>query len=100
MSCNTTDADLHSRVYTPPLIVTYRPLSFSREVRVTIFAGHLILLPSLGVYLMLLISKLLFIFDTSTFYGIECHSKERSAYMVFTHLIGFFSWSPTITTIN
>ena len=33
----------------PPIIVAYRPLSFSREVRVTIFAGHLILLPSLGV---------------------------------------------------
>ncbi len=28
MSCNTTDADLHSRVYTPPIIVAYRPLSF------------------------------------------------------------------------
>ena len=28
MSSNTTDAELHSRVYTPPLIVAYRPLSF------------------------------------------------------------------------
>ena len=34
----------------PPLIVAYRPLSFHREVRVTMFTGHLILLPSLGVY--------------------------------------------------
>ena len=35
-----------------------------------------------------------------TCYRIECHSKERSVCMVITHLIGHFSWSPTITTIN
>ena len=48
MSCNTTDADLHSRVYTPPLIVAYRPLSFPVKCG-DMYAGHLILLPSLGV---------------------------------------------------
>lgn len=33
----------------PPLIVAYRPLPFHREVRGDMFAGQLILLPSLGV---------------------------------------------------
>ena len=49
-------------LYAHLFIVAYRPLSFSREVRVNMFAGHLILLPSLGVYLMLLISKYLLIY--------------------------------------
>ena len=71
-----------SRVYTPLVIVAYRPLSFSREVRVTMFAGQLILLPSLGVYLMLLISKLLLIFVTSTCYGFESFSKKCCSYII------------------
>ena len=75
------------------------PCRFTVKCGGDMFAGHLILLPSFGVYLMLLISKLLLKFNP-TCYRLECHSKERYAFMVFTHLIGFFSWSPTITTIN
>ena len=78
----------------PPLIVAYRPLSFPVKCGWIYVAEHLILLPSLGMYMELLLKL------HPTCYRIECHSKERSACMVFTHLIGFFSWSPTITTIN
>ena len=53
-----------------------------REVRGDIIARQLILLPSLEVYLMLLISKLLLISDTSTFYGFECFSKKSFSVMI------------------
>ena len=60
-------------------IVAYRPLSFPREVRVTKFAGQLILLPSLGVKQ----SALLFNW-ISTCYVLKSISKKFLAVMLIT----------------
>ena len=63
----------------PPLIVAYRPLSFSREVRGDIIAGQLILLPSLGVKQSTLLFNLI-----STCYGPKFTPKEIFAVMFIT----------------
>ena len=96
MSCNTTDADLHSRVYTPPIIVAYRPLSFSREVRGDMFAEQLILLPSLGVKQSTLLFKFIY-----TRYGLKFIPKEFFADMFITKsIICNNISSPTIPTFG
>ena len=97
MSCNTTDADLHSRVYTPPLIVAYRPLSFSREVRVNIcLLSNLYSLPSLGVKQSTLLFKFI-----STRYGLKFIPKEFFADMFNTMIIICNNISsPTIPTFG
>ena len=68
-------------------IVAYRPLSFPREVRGKgeyMFAGHLILLPSLGVKQ----SALLFNW-ISTCYGLKSISKKFLTVMLITTSIIF-----------
>ena len=65
-------------------IVAYRPLSVPREVRVTKFAGQLILQPSLGVKQ----SALLFNW-ISTCYGLKSISKKFLTVMLITTSIIF-----------
>ena len=58
------------------------PCRFTVKCGGDMFAGHLILLPSFGVYLTSFISLLLWVCLISTFYGFEIIVKKFLAFMV------------------